>query len=322
MNGVDDMHEKIFQRHESNPILTIDDLPVNRRYLPLAVFNPGVVEMDGEVVLLLRVEAEDGRSSIYVARSRDGVSNWRIESSPLLAPDDPDSPIAEYESNGCEDARVTYIAELDAWFIAYVAASDAGPAVALARTNDFQSVERLGLVMPPANKDAALFPQRIGDKWIMLHRPVSGHIEHIWLAESSDLIHWGHPKIVLRERGGTWWDGFRVGAGAVPIETPHGWLLIYHGVKLVAGVPCYRLGLALVDLENPARVISRCLHPILSPTEPYERIGNGLNIVFTCGALVRGDEVWLYYGAADTCVALAIAKLDDLIQTALAYAQM
>lgn len=299
----------LFRRHENNPILTINDLPVHA----IAVYNPGVAELSGEVVLLLRVELADGRSSLYVARSEDGVNNWRISQAPLLSPDDPDNPIAEYETIGCEDPRLTYIDELGEWLIAYVAVSDAGPAVALAKTKDFETAERIGIILPPPNKDAAIFPRRINGRWYMLHRPMSYNVEHIWLAESPDLIHWGNPKIVLRERGGTWWDGVRVGAGNVPIETSEGWLIIYHGVKEVAGTPSYRLGLALLDLDDPSKLISRCRYPVFSPNADYERIGNGLNIVFTCGALVRGDEVWLYYGAADTCVGLAIAKLDDLM---------
>ncbi len=299
----------LFQRHENNPILTVNDLP----FRAIAVYNPGVAQVGDEVVLLLRVELEDGRSSLYIARSKDGVNNWDISPTPLLSPDDPDSPIAEYEAVGCEDPRVTYLEEEGKWLIAYVAVSAAGPAVALAKTSDFQSVEWRMIVLSPPNKDAALFPRRINGRWFLLHRPMAWGTEHIWLAESPDLIHWGNPRIVLRERGGTWWDGVRVGAGNVPIETPEGWLIIYHGVKEVAGTPSYRLGLALLDLEDPGKLVARCRYPVFSPNADYERIGNGLNIVFTCGTLVRGDEVWLYYGAADTCVGLAIGKLSDLL---------
>jgi predicted GH43/DUF377 family glycosyl hydrolase len=192
----------LFRRHENNPILTVNDLPVHA----IAVYNPGVAEMNGEVILLLRVELADGRSSLYVARSKDGVNNWEVSPTPLLAPDDPDNPIAEYETIGCEDPRLTYIAELDEWLIAYVAVSDAGPAVALARTKDFKSAERIGIVLAPPNKDAAVFPRRINGRWFMLHRPMSWGTEHIWLAESPDLIHWGNPRLCsesVAELGGT-----------------------------------------------------------------------------------------------------------------------
>ncbi len=299
----------LFHRHPRNPLLTPADLPVPA----LGVYNPGVAEVQGEVLLLLRVEGTDGRSQLYVARSPDGVGGWRVDPRPLLAPEDEESPEEEL---GCEDPRVTYVEELGEWVIAYVAVSRGGPAVALATTRDFESVRRLGTVLPPPNKDAALFPRRIRGRYWMLHRPSSGGAEHIWVAESSDLVFWGRPRLVLPERGGTWWDGERVGAGAVPIETEAGWLILYHGVKVVAGVPNYRLGVALLDRDDPARVIGRGAHPVLGPEAPYERVGNGLNIVFSCGALVREGTVWLYYGAADSCVALAYARLDDLVEYA------
>lgn len=298
-----------FRRFEGNPILTSADLPVPA----LGVYNPGVGEVDGEVVLLLRVEDTDGRSSLYVARSEDGMRDWRVDPEPLLAPGDPSNP---YEALGCEDPRLTYVPELGQWVIVYVAVGHGGPMVALATTPDFRIVRRFGTALPPPNKDAALFPRRIGGRWMMLHRPSFGGNEHIWLAESPDLVFWGRPRLVLPKRGGTWWDGERVGAGAPPIETPEGWLVLYHGVKVVAGIPNYRLGVALLDPEDPGRVLSRCAHPVLSPEAPYERVGNGMNIVFTCGALVRNGTIWLYYGAGDSCVALATAPLEELLEYA------
>jgi len=297
---------ELFRRHERNPILTVEDLP----FSAIAVYNPGVTEVGGEVLLLLRVEGEDGRSQLHVARSRDGVTGWEVEEEPLLGPGSGDP----YEEFGCEDPRITYIEELGEWVIAYTAVSSAGPAVALAKTKDFRKVEKIGIVLPPYNKDAAVFPRRIRGRWMMLHRPVSGDIEHIWIADSPDLIYWGHPRIVLRERGGAWWDGFKVGAGAVPIETKEGWLLIYHGAKMTPWGPIYRLGIALLDLEDPSKVIARRPFPVLNPFDMFERTGNVPNVVFTCGALVRGEEVWLYYGAADTYVCLATAKLPELLE--------
>lgn len=300
------MITELFKRHRENPVITTGELPLPA----LAVYNPGVTEFEGETLLLLRVEVEDGRSQLHVARSKDGVSNWRIEREPLLSPESGD----EYEEFGCEDPRITYIDELEEWVIAYTAYSSAGPSVALAKTRDFKRVEKIGVVLPPFNKDAAVFPRRIGGRWMMLHRPVSDGVEHIWIADSLDLVSWGHPRIVLRERGGAWWDGFKVGAGAVPIETPEGWLLIYHGVKMTSWGPIYRLGLALLDLEEPLKVIARRPFPILCPSDMFERMGNVPNVIFTCGALLKGEEVWLYYGAADTYVCLATAKLSDLLK--------
>lgn len=297
--------QELFERSLHNPVLTVDDLP----FPAIAVYNTGVIEVEGEILLLVRVEGTDGVSRLHVGRSRDGATNWRFDPKPLLAPEDADSPYIEY---GCEDPRLTFVEELGAWVIAYAAASAAGAGVALALTEDWRSVKRLGVVLTPSNKNAALFPRRIGGEWVMLHRPDLGSI---WLARSPDLHYWGKPELVMRQRGGTWWDGVRIGAGTVPIETPGGWLIIYHGVKEVARIPNYRLGVALLDLENPSKVLARCQHPVLAPQTNYERQGNGINVVFTCGALVRGDEIWLYYGAADTCIGLAKARLRGVLET-------
>ena len=274
------------------------------------VLNPGATLVDGETLLLLRAEDLEGRSHLTVARSRNGVTDWRIESKPLLAPWEESNP---HEDFGCEDPRLTYLDDLKKWVIAYTAYSPFGAGVALALTSDFKTVERLGLVLSPSNKDAAVFPRKINGKYWMLHRPVAGSIEHIWLTESHDLIHWGHPWMIISERGGPWWDGFRVGANGIPIETEEGWLVLYHGVKQLHGGPTYRMGAALLDLDNPHRLIARLPHWILAPQEPYEVLGEAPNVVFSCGQTVVGDEVRLYYGAADTCVCLAFGSLSELL---------
>lgn len=165
------MNQSIFLRSQHNPLLTTADLPIPAD----AVLNPGVVEFNGEVLLLLRIADRRGLSQIRVARSTNGVDNWKIDPEPLLKPRLPDHP---YEEWGCEDPRVTQIGP-NKWLIAYVAFSRYGPAVALATTEDFQSVTRLGVVLAPTNKDAALFPCKFDNQWIMLHRPVTGGQEHI-----------------------------------------------------------------------------------------------------------------------------------------------
>lgn len=297
---------ELFQRHPNNPIITVNDLP----YPANVVFNPGVAEVDNEVVLLLRVEDRCGMSHLTVARSADGVTNWRISETPLLSPGQPRWP---YEEWCCEDARITQIAEHE-WLIMYTAYSRFGPAVAMAGTHDFESAARFGIVFPPNNKDATVFPKQIGDEWFMLHRPASGTQEHIWYSVSRDLIHWSAPGCLMEERGGPFWDGTRVGVGGIPTLTDEGWLLIYHGVKELGGNPIYRLGLVLLDRDDPRKVLKRTREWVFSPREPYERMGDLPNAVYTCGQLLRGDELWMYYGAADSSVCLATARLDDLLR--------
>jgi len=299
------MSKGLFVRRPRRPLLTSDDLPVEAN----AVFNPGVAEVDGQVVLLLRIEDRQGISHIHVARSKNGVDGWRIERRPLLEADLPDHPFEEW---GCEDARVTQIGPHQ-WVIAYTAYSRYGPAVALATTEDFERVTRHGIVLSPTNKDAAVLPRQFDGLWIMLHRPVTGGQEHIWHASSSNLTHWSSPGILLPQRSGPWWDTLRVGVGAPPLRTEEGWLLIFHGAKEMGVRPVYRLGVALLDLGNPRKVLARSSEWVFAPETEYEQRGLVPNVVYTCGAICRGDEVWMYYGAADTVIGLATAKLSDLV---------
>jgi beta-1,4-mannooligosaccharide/beta-1,4-mannosyl-N-acetylglucosamine phosphorylase len=296
-----------FTRVGNKPVLTPDDLPFKGN----AVYNPGVLTLDDEVILLIRVEDRQGISQIYVARSANGVDQWHIEKKPLLASDQPEYP---YEEWGCEDPRVTRISER-MWLIVYVAYSRYGPAVALATTEDFVSVKRLGIALSPVNKDAAVISENLDGRWMMLHRPVTGGQQHIWYAMGNhDFTCWSHPGILLVERGGPWWDGLRIGCGAPPIRTEHGWLLLYHGAKEMGQRPLYRLGAALLDLHNPRKVLARASSWIFAPEAYYERQGLVPGVVFTCGAVPRGDELWMYYGAADTVVGLATAKISNVVQ--------
>lgn len=294
----------LFVRHELNPLITDKDMP----YQANAVFNAGAVDLGDEVLLLLRSESCSGRSHLIVARSKDGVTDWELGDTALLHP----AQGVSYEANGVEDCRITWMDELDAWVIAYVAYTEQGPGVALAKTTDFKSVERIGLVFPPTDKNAALFPVRFNGLYAMLHRPSVGG-GSIWISYSPDLIFWGRSELLLPVRGGPWWDNTRVGAGPPPLETEAGWLLIYHGVKEAAGQPVYRMGAALLERENPSRVVGRARRWLLDPDEPYERFGDAPNVVFACGAFIRDEELWLYYGAADCSICLATARVDDII---------
>lgn len=296
----------VFQRAPNNPLLT----PTHMPFPAAAVLNPGAAEQNGEVVLLLRVENHAGYSSIYVARSKDGVTGWQIEPDPILRYG---QDKWRYEMWGCEDARVTYLPDEGQWYITYTAYSPQGAAVAIARSTDLQKAERIGLIFSPNNKDAALFPMRFNGRWAVLHRPDAGGMEHIWSAFSPDLIHWGEPHCVVPEGQGAAWDAVKVGAGPPPLLTDRGWLLIYHGVKGYGGRLIYRVGVALLDRDRPYRMIARSPNWVFQAEAPYEISGLVPNVVFPSGLLVRGDELWLYYGAADTHVCLATAKLKDVL---------
>lgn len=300
---------ELFTRHPDNPIITAADLP----YRANTVFNPGASRVGDETVLLLRVEDLRGISHLQVARSTDGVTGWRFDDAPALAPGSDHRP---EEIWGCEDPRLTWLPERNEWVIAYTAYSQLGPLVSLALTTDFREVRRLSPVFPPEDKDAALFPRRFGGRWAMIHRPtpVRGGA-HIWISFSPDLRHWGDHELLIEARDGAWWDAGKIGLGPPPLETRDGWLICYHGVHTTASGAIYRIGLALLDLDNPLVVLRRTDEWVLGPLAPYERSGDVNKVVFPTGWVL--DEatgiVSMYYGAGDSVVALATAQLDDLL---------
>ena len=305
---------ELFHRHGGNPILSAEDWP----YPVNAVFNPAAANVDDQTVLLARVEDRRGISHLAVARSANGVDSWTIDPQPLLAPDD----AVASELWGFEDPRIVWIDELGRFVITCTAYGPAGPAVFLATTEDFRSVDRHGIIRQPEDKNAALLPYRIDGRWILFHRPKTqfggGHGE-ILLSRSNDLVDWSAPEQVLQPRAGAWWDSLRIGLGPPPVRTEHGWLLVYHGVKETVAGQIYRVGLALVDLDEPTRVLHRLPSWVLAPLAAYERNGDVPNVVFPCGLLQAPDGVVrLYYGAADSSICLATARLDDLLEAVLA----
>jgi len=304
-----EMHEVLLQRHRGNPLLTAADWP----YAINTVFNAAATLLtDGTTLLLCRVEDRRGQSHLSAARSRNGIDGWEIDAKPTLLPDPQGHP---EEIWGIEDPRITFVPELKKYAIAYTSYSRGGPGVSLALTEDFRSFERLGCVMPPEDKDAALLPHRIGGNWALIHRPMTAFGAHIWISYSPDLRHWGSHKMVLQARRGGWWDANKIGLSPPPIETPKGWLVIYHGVRQTASGSLYRLGLALFDLTMPEKCLLRSESWIFGPEEPYEREGDVGNVVFPCGCTLApdGDTVHLYYGAADTCVALATGSVRHML---------
>jgi len=299
---------ELFSRHPGNPILTAASWP----HTVNAVFNPAVTEFDGETLLLVRVEDRTGLSHLAVARSADGITDWLVEPDRAFLPDRE----SHAEAFGIEDARITRIA--DEFAIVYTGYSTDGPLVCLATTTDFREYQRHGVLFPPDDKDAARFPSRFGGRHALIHRPVSvtpSQAAHIWISWSPDLRHWGDHTILLRARKASWWDAHKVGLCAPPLLTADGWLLLYHGVHTTAAGSIYRLGLALLDAQQPQIVLARSSEWIFGPDAPYERIGDVDQVVFSCGwqLLDDGDSLRIYYGAADTSVCLATASLSGLL---------
>lgn len=300
----------LFRRAEENPILTASDWP----YQVNSVFNPGAVRLaGGQTLLLARVEDRTGISHLTIARSQDGVTNWQIDPQPTFAPDPTNFPEEEW---GVEDARIVYLAERKQYAVTYTAYSARGPLVSLALTRDFKTFERRGMIMPPEDKDAAFFPKKIGGKWALIHRPVGpGSTADIHLSFSADLQHWSDSSVLLASRRGNWWDANKIGLCSPPIESVEGWLLIYHGVRVTGAGVIYRVGVALLDLEDPTRIVRRGDEWVMSPREPYEIIGDVGYVVFPCGQVVDEltGEIRLYYGAADSSIALAHGNISEVL---------
>ncbi len=293
-----------FLRFAGNPILSPTDLPGTIN----AVFNPGATEFDGRTLLLLRVEHRSGLSSLVVATSDNGFSGWEVDQTRGLQP----RTELDEEQWGLEDPRITRIG--DDYYVVYVGFSAFGPLVSLAKTRDFEHWERCGVLQPPEDKDAALFPTTFNGRWGLIHRPVpamSGLGTHVWLSFSPDLRHWGETRVLLAARRGGHWDANKIGLGPPPLLTKDGWLLCYHAVRETASGSIYRLGFALLDTDDPSMVLGRSNDWVFGPQEPYELSGDVPGVVFPCGWILRddGDTVHLYYGAADKVVCLAEASL-------------
>ena len=330
---------------------TQDIRPSRPGWIVECVLNPGVFIFRGKTWMAVRVaerpEQESGKVSFPV-RQEDGNMriiqfdredpNVRLSDPRLVGyngrtylstyshlrllcsddgihyyePDDiPASILGEgpLETYGIEDCRVSLIG--DTYHLTYTQVSANGVGVGLMQTRDWRTFERRGMILPPTNKDCALFEERIDGKYYCLHRPSGSGPggNFIWIASSPDLLHWGNHHCILHTREGMW-DSVRVGAGASPVRTPDGWLEIYHGADAQHR---YCLGAILLDLDDPTKVLARSNAPLLEPVADYERKGFFGNVVFTNGHIVRGDEITLYYGASDEVICMATMSVSSIL---------
>jgi predicted GH43/DUF377 family glycosyl hydrolase len=300
----------LVKRCPQNPILTRDDVP----YDVGTVHNAGVVKYKGQYIMLFRSHLKNGRSIIGRADSNDGFS-FTVNPEPFLTPA-ADSIFGEYEEFGVEDLRINPVE--DEYLLTYSAYSRHGVRIALVRTKDFESIERVALITQADLRNVVIFPEKFNGRYVRLDRP---HSEispwSIWISYSPDLVHWGDSKVIMKPVP-YHWDEMKIGPGAPPFKTEKGWLSIYHGVfKTMAGA-VYRLGAALHDLEDPAKVIGVSDEWILQPEDPCEVIGYVPNVVFSCGAVPEDDgTVKIYWGGADTVMCAGTAVIDDLVQLCL-----
>ena len=264
----------------------------------LDLSDPRVIHFDGKDYLTTL-------SHLRLVASDDGITFLEPEHSRLLV------GTGELESYGIEDCRVTRIDET--YYLTYTQVSSNGVGVGLRTTKDWHEFVHAGMIFPPHNKDCALFEEKIGGLYYALHRPSSPELggNYIWLAESTDLIHWGNHRCLAHSREG-YWDSARVGAGAAPIRTSQGWLEIYHGATTENR---YCLGGLLLDINEPWRVLARSETPIMEPLAPYEQEGFFGQVIFTNGHVVDGDRLTLYYGAADSVICAARFSIQAILDS-------
>lgn len=304
--GRKELQNKIVQRYKNNPILTKKDIPYN----VATVHNAGITKYNGKYIMLFRSHLQNGRSIIGIAESDNGY-DFSVRPEPFLTPST-DSAFGEYEEYGVEDVRISNID--DEFLLTYSAYSRHGVRIGLARTKDFQTVERISLITQSDLRNVVIFPEKINGKYVRLDRPHSEISKwSIWISYSPDLVHWGDSKVIIKPE--TYhWDEMKIGPGATPIKTDKGWLNIYHGVfETMSGV-VYRLGVALHDLEDPSVVIGVADDWILQPEDEWEITGYVPNVVFTCGAVDEGDEnVKIYWGGADSVMCVGTANINELV---------
>ncbi|MGY3055402.1 putative GH43/DUF377 family glycosyl hydrolase [Pedobacter sp. UYEF25] len=338
------------ERFKENPLLSPKDLVPSRHGLEIAcLLNPGVFTFQGKIWMIVRVAerppqkpgtisfpilksggieileiaehdenliALDPRVINYKGRdylttlshlrlvcSNDGIRFYQPEGYNLLQGE------GVNERFGIEDCRVTQIDGM--YYLSYTAVSSHGVGVGMRTTKDWKTYTHHGMIIPPHNKDCAVFSEKIGDKFYAMHRPSSVDLggNYIWLAESNKGFQWGNHKCILKTRRNSW-DSRRVGAGAAPIKTALGWLSIYHGAD---DSHRYCLGGFLMDLENPSQVIARSDNPIMEPTADYELHGFLGKVIFTNGHIINGDELIIYYGAADEFVCGAKFSINAIL---------
>ncbi len=291
-------------RYSKNPVIPRSPIPKAN-----STFNSAVIAHEGGFVGVFRIDDTRRVMNLYLGRSKDGL-DWKIDHDPI-----------EFQCDEPEIAAFVYrydprLVKIDDRFYLSWCNGYHGPTIGVGYTQDFKTFRQLENSYLPFNRNGVLFPRKIGGKYVMLSRPSdNGHTPFgdMYLSQSPDMIHWGCHRYVM---GTGSWCYTKVGAGPIPIETSEGWLLIFHGVLTSCNGFVYSMGAALLDLEKPWKVLYRGAPYLLSPQMLYECVGDVPNVVFPCASVVDGatGRMAIYYGAADTVVGLAFARVDEMVE--------
>lgn len=297
-------------RYAENPIIDRYAIPSSN-----SIFNSAVVRFGDGFAGVFRCDNRSVQMNIFAGFSKDGI-HWEIQHEPIAFQTAPGCPDLVVEHLYKYDPRVVWID--DRYWITWCNGAGGSPTIGIGYTYDFQTFYQCENAFLPFNRNGVLFPEKLNGRFAMLSRPSdSGHTPFgdIWLSHSPDMTFWGEHRLVMRPTPfpDSAWQCTKTGAGPVPIRTDEGWLLFYHGVITTCNGFRYSMGAALLDLEDPSKVLYRSMDYLLAPAEPYELCGDVPNVVFPCATLVEGDRVAIYYGAADTVVALAFCYISEII---------
>lgn len=296
----------VLWRYSKNPIIGWNPTPSTAR-----IYNSAVVAFGDGFAGVFRADHTTGTSALHAGFSPDGV-RWDISDEPIAWVDESGDP---YQPSSAYDPRVAKIG--DRYYVCWCV-DFGGAALGLGYTEDFRTFVRLENPVTPFNRNGVLFPRKIDGTYRLLTRPSdSGHTPFgdIFISESPDLTFWGKHRRVMTSIKSTWWQAMKIGAGPVPIETSEGWLLFYHGVSATANGMVYSIGAALLDLEQPAKVLYRTRSYLLTPELDYETVGFVPNVCFPCATLCDAatGRIAIYYGAADTYSAIAFGYVDEIV---------
>lgn len=299
--------EGVVWRHNNNPIIDWNPTKKSAR-----IFNSAVLPYEDGFIGVFRADHKNGRPQLHLGRSTDAL-NWDIEDEEIHWVDEQGN---DYQPSYAYDPRLVKID--DTYYIVWCC-DFGGAALGLGMTKDFKTFVRLENPFIPFNRNGVLFPRKVNDKFLLLSRPSdSGHTPFgdIFLSESPDLVHWGRHRRVMTKGGQGWWQGTKIGSGATPIETSEGWLMFYHGVSGTCNGFVYSMGAAILDKDNPSKVLYRTRDYLLTPEKEYEKTGFVPNVAFPCATLQDPEtgRISIYYGAADTYVAVAYAQVDELVK--------
>ena len=296
----------VMWRYDKNPVIGRRAIKDSSR-----IFNSAIIPYKGEFIGVFRADHFNGYPQLHMGKSKDGI-NWELDDNIIKFQYEDGTP-AKQMLYGYDPRLVEIEGE---YFITWCNYFN-GPTVGIAKTKDFKTFIQLENAFLPFNRNGVLFPRKISGNYVMLNRPSdNGHTPFgdIYLSQSPDLTYWGKHRLVMKTSH-YWWKNTKLGAGPVPIETTEGWLLIYHGVCTTCSGFIYSIGAALLDIDDPSKIIANSENYILTPEEPYETTGFVPNVTFPCATLQDADtgRIAVFYGAADTYSALAFTQVDELI---------